>query len=99
MAAGTGASHPAVAASIASADRPMPATMLSTAIRRAALRDDDRLADPVEPVGEDHHVGGFRRGAGAAGTERDADIGRGQRRRVIDAVADHDGRMQPLFRR
>ncbi len=61
------------------------------------LRDHDRLADPIEAVGEDHHIGRFRRGAGAAGAKRDPDIGRCQRRRVVDAVADHDGRMQPLL--
>ena len=61
------------------------------------LRDHDRLADPVEAIGEDHHIGRLRRGAGAAGAERDPDIGRGQRRRIVDTVADHDGRMQPLL--
>ena len=61
------------------------------------LRDLDCFADPVEPVGKDHHVGGFRRSAGAAGAERDPDVGGGQRRGVVDAVADHDGRVQPLL--
>ena len=60
-------------------------------------RDHDRLADPVEPVGENHHVRGFRGCAGAARAERDPDVGRRQRRRIVDAVADHDGGMQPLL--
>ena len=96
MAAGTGISQPSVAASIASIESAMPATMLDRDPPRP-LRDHDRFADPVEPVGEDHHIGGLRRGAGADGGKRDADIGRGQRRRIVDAVADHDGRVQPLL--
>jgi hypothetical protein len=68
--------------------------MLSIAIRRARSAI---TIDPVEAIGEDHHIGRFRRSAGAAGAERDSDIGESQRRRIVDAVADHDGRMQPLL--
>ncbi len=97
MAAGTGITQPRLAASIARIESPIPATMLSTAIRRRPLRDRDRFADPVETIGQDHHVGGFRRRVWRRGAQRDPDIGAGQRRRIVDAVADHDGRMQPLF--
>ena len=75
----------------------MPTTMLSHRDAARAPGDHDRLADPVEPVRQDHHVGGLRRGAGAARAHGDADVGRRQRRRIVDAVADHDGRMQPLL--
>ena len=60
-------------------------------------RDHDRLADPIEPVGENDHIGGFRGCAGAARAEGDPDVGRRQRRRIVDAVADHDGWMEPLL--
>ena len=45
--------------------------MLWTAILRAP-RDHDHFAHPVQPVGEDHHVGGLRRSAGAARAQRNA---------------------------
>ena len=61
------------------------------------LRDHDRIADPVETVGEDHHIRRLGRGAGAARAERDPHVGRCQRRGVVDAIADHDGRMEPLL--
>ena len=75
MAAGTGNSQPSVAASIASIESPMPDDDALDRDPPRPLRDHDRLADPIEAVGEDHHVGGLRRGAGAAGAERDPDIG------------------------
>ena len=56
-------------------------------------RNDDRIGDPIEPVFKDDDVGGLGRCAGAARAHRDADIGGRKRRRVVDAVADHDGRV------
>ena len=37
------------------------------------MRDDDRFTNAIEAVGEDHHIGGFRRGTGAASAKRDPD--------------------------
>ena len=76
---------------------PCPTTMLCERDGAGAPRDDDRLGDPIEAVDENDHIGGFRGGAGAARAQGDPDIGRGQRRRIVDAVADHEGRMQPLL--
>ena len=45
-----------------------------------------------EIVGHQHDVGGFKRDVGAGGAHGDADVGGGQRRRVVDAVADHRDR-------
>ena len=71
IAAGTGASHPTVAAAMANVERPMPTTMLSTAIRRARCAKDG-FRHAIEAVGEDDHVGGLGGGARSAGSERDA---------------------------
>ena len=64
-----------------------------------APRDDDGIGDAVEAVDQDHHVGRLRGGAGAARAHGDADVGGGERRRVVDAVADHQGRGEALLRR
>ena len=53
------------------------------------LGDRHRLGQPVQPVDGEHHVGGLGRGGGASRPHRHADVGRGQRRGVVDAVADH----------
>ena len=68
----------------------MPMTTLCERDAAAAARDDDRLAEPVEPVDGEDDVGGLRRRGRAASTDRDADVGERERGRVVDAVADHD---------
>ena len=55
--------------------------MVATDSRRARTRPD-------QVAGQKRDAGAFDRDIGAA-AHGDADIGRGQRRRVIDAVADH----------
>ena len=42
-----------------------------------------------EIVGHQGDVGGLERHVGAGDAHRDPDVGRGERRRVVDAVADH----------
>ena len=70
--------------------------MLSTAIRRA--RWAMVIASPTRsPIGEDDDVGGLRGGARSARPERDPHVGAGQSRSVVDAVADHDSGIEPLF--
>ena len=54
--------------------------------------------DPVEPVDDQHHVGRLRRGGRASRAHRHADVGRGERRRVVHAVAHHDRRRPPRAR-
>ena len=57
-----------------------------------APRDPDRRQHAVELIDQQHHVGGLGRGRRAPGAHGHADIGRRQRRRVVDAVADHHHR-------
>ena len=71
--------------------------MLSQRNVPRALRNHDGLADPVEPIRKNHDIGRFGRGTRAASTHGNANIGRRQRRRVIDAVPDHDGRIETLL--
>ena len=54
--------------------------------------DHDGLAEAVEPVDREHDVGGLRRRGRAAGPDRDTDVGKGERRCIVDAVAHHDRR-------
>ena len=63
----------------------------------AAARDDDRLAEPVEAIDGENDVGRFRGRGRAAGTDGDPDVGERERRRVVDAVADHDRVTGALF--
>ena len=53
--------------------------------------------NPIDPIGQNHHVGRLGRGGGAAGAHRNPHIGGRESRRVVDAVADHDGRMEALL--
>ena len=71
-------------------DRPCRRSTLCGAIRPGAAGDGDAVAEPVEAVDGEDDVGGFRRGGRTAGADRDAHVGERQRRRVVDAVADHD---------
>ena len=54
-----------------------------------AAAEPDRLDDRAEIVVEQHDGGRFARHVGAAPAHRDADMGRLQRRRIVDAVAGH----------
>jgi hypothetical protein len=70
------------------------------ALARDAARaagDDHRIAEAVEPVDGQHDVGRLGRRGRAAGADGDADVGQGERRRVVDPVADHDRAPQPSF--
>ena len=51
--------------------------------------DADGLSQPVQPIDRDDHVGRLRRRRGASCAHGHADVGSRQRRRVVDAVADH----------
>ncbi len=73
-----GVSQPNAAASMAMPDSAMPATILWTAMPRAP-GDDDRIRDPIEAVNKDDDVRCLRRGAGASGAHRDANVGRRER--------------------
>src|SRR5215510_7829610 len=55
--------------------------------RRAA--DFDQQRQSFQPVVHQHDAGFFNRDVRSGQTHRDADIGAGERRGVIDAVADH----------
>ena len=56
---------------------------------RPALTNEP--GEPAEIVGEEDDIGGFERGPAGDASERDTDLGGGQGRGVIDAVADHAG--------
>ena len=60
--------------------------------------DLHRLGDAIQTVGQQHHAGRLGRGGGTARAQRDADVGGGQRRRIVDAVTDHqrDALRMPL---
>ena len=62
-----------------------------------APRDCDRIRNAIEPIDEDHDIGRLGRRARAARAHGDADVGRRQGRSIIDAVADHQGRIEPLL--
>ena len=82
---------PAAAATIPEKERPMPDGNALQRDAACAARNAQRPA-AVEAVDQQHHVRRLGRGGGAAGAHRDADVGGGERRRVVDAVADHHHR-------
>ena len=49
----------------------------------------ERVGDLQQLVGHQRDVGRLERGVAAGDAHRDADVGRRERRRVVDAVADH----------
>ena len=63
------------------------ATLARMSQRGAA--EADREGDAAQVVGHQRDVGGLERRRRAGRAHRDADVRRGQRRRVVDAVADH----------
>ena len=97
MAAGTGSSQPSGRRQHSQHRKSHPGDDALDGDLPGAPRDHDRLADPIEAVGENDHIRRFRGCAGAARAERDPDVGRCQCRRIVDAVANHDGWMQPLL--
>mgnify|MGYP000856887368 CR=1 FL=1 len=62
-----------------------------------AARDGHSFGNAVKAVHHNDHVGRIRRGAGPAGTQSHTDICGGECGRVVAAVADHKGRMQPTL--
>ncbi len=58
----------------------------------AARAEAQRVRQAREIVGEQRDVRRFQRDVGAGGSHCDADVGRGKRRRVVDAIADHGDR-------
>ena len=67
--------------------------------RAHAGRSRIGIRNPVEPVHQNDDIGRLRRCACAARAHRDADVGGGERWRVVDPVTDHQGRMQALLDR
>ena len=60
--------------------------------RRAAQAQ--RVGNLQQLVGHQRDVGGFERGVAAGDAHRDADVGGGERGRVVDPVADHRERAE-----
>ena len=60
--------------------------------------DGHRLGEPVEAVDREHDIGRLGGGGHARRSHRDSDVGPRQRRRIVDAIADHDGRTERLLR-
>ena len=85
-----GSSNPNAPNSIPTNDSPIPTSTLWTRDPARTPRDPHRLGDAVEPVDDQHDVGGLGRGRRPASAHRDADVGGRERRRVVHAVADHD---------
>ena len=63
-----------------------------------ALSEPQRLDKPRRILGVDRHRRGLRRDVRLAPAERDADVRKGERGRVVDAVADHHDRAALLER-
>ena len=63
-----------------------------------ALRHDDGFANPIEPVCENYDVCRLRGGARSPRAERYSHVSACQRRGIVYAVADHNGRIKPLLR-
>ena len=57
--------------------------------------DLHRFGEPSEMVDGQNDVGGLRRSGGAARPHGDPDVRGGERRSVVQAVADHDGGAAP----
>jgi hypothetical protein len=62
-----------------------------------APRYGDRIRNALELIDKNDHIGRLGRRARAASSHGDADVSRRQGRSVINAVADHQGRVKPLL--
>ena len=63
--------------------------MLTRMLRDGRAAETQRVGNLRQLVGHQRDVRGLERGIGAGDAHGDADVRRGQRRRVVDAVADH----------
>ena len=63
--------------------------MFARMLRDGRAAEAERVGNLQQLVGHQRDVGGLERGVGAGDAHRDADVGGGERRRVVDAVADH----------
>ena len=63
--------------------------MFARMLRSGGAAQPQRVGNARQLVGHERDVGGLERGVGAGDAHRDADVGGGERRRVVDAVADH----------
>ena len=57
-------------------------------VRSVARLRPDRVGGGAQVAGDEREVGGLDRDVGA-GADREAEVGLGERGRVVDAVADH----------
>ena len=78
-------------APFSASENPMFARML----RDGRAAEPNRVGNLQQLVGHQRDVCGLERGVAAGDAHRDADVGRGQRGRVVDAVADHRQRAEP----
>jgi hypothetical protein len=62
-----------------------------------APRYGDRIRNALELIDKDDDIGRLGRRARAASAHGDADVSRRQGRSVINAVANHQGRVKPLL--
>jgi hypothetical protein len=56
-------------------------------VDRQGVAQGDRLHQAAEIVAEEHQIGGFPGHGGAAFAHRHSDVGRLQRRGIVDAIA------------
>ena len=63
--------------------------MFAWMLRDGGAAQAQRVGDLQQLVGHQRDVGGLERGVAAGDAHRDADVGGRERRRVVDAVADH----------
>ena len=87
---------PAAARTTNASLRPSAMPMFDADVGQRRAREAERERQPLDLIGHQRDVGGLERDVGAGDAHRDADVGRGERRRVVDAVADHgDGAVLP----
>ena len=97
MAPHTAGSQPSAAMAIAISDMPIPRDHALKGDSPAATGDRAGLAQPVDPVDGQDHIGSLRCRGGAMGAQGHADVGDGQGRSVVYPVTDHDGRGSVVF--
>ena len=83
---------PATARTTNAALSPIEIATLTRMLRERRVAQANRVRHLRQFVGHQRDVGGFERRVAAHRAHHDADVGGGQRRRVVDAVADHRDR-------
>ena len=66
--------------------------MFTRMLRTRGAAQTNRVGNLRQFIGHERHVRGLERGVAPDGAHGNPDVGGGERRRVVDAVADHRNR-------